>query len=177
MVYRYQELLREDRDVGGKLADLRVSPRRMLPFAVAALGLTLFAISGLIHDWIRVVPLVFGCAVALGMPVQFVRERRIVLRWSSAVGTVLSRWKTGRRYQVRIKYAFRAADQQIYIGQASGGAGLPMHGATLAVIYSSDNPSRSLPLSRFLFYEFSYSPQFLAVDATLDMSANRGQPL
>jgi hypothetical protein len=175
MVFRYQELLREDEDLGKRLDRLEASPRRFLPLALAALCTTFFVIAALVHDWVRVVPLVLGCATAVGIPIKFMNERRIVQRWSSAVGTVLSRWKTGRRYEVRIKYAFRAADRQIYVGQASGGAGLPKDGATLAVIYNSDDPSSNLPLSRFLFYEFSYPPQSLAVKATPDVNA-KGQP-
>jgi hypothetical protein len=180
MVYRYQELLREDPDLSGKLTQLRVSPRRVLPFAVGALCLTLFALATFIHDMIRIVPLIFGCAVALGMPMQLLKERRIVQGWSASVGTVVSRWKAGRsgkRSRFGIKYAFRAADQQIYLGQASGGAGMPKNGAPLAIIYRSDNPSRSLPVSQFMFHEFSYSPQFPAVNTALNAGASQGQSL
>ncbi len=38
MVYRYQGLLREDEDLSNRLAQLQASPRRILPFALAALA-------------------------------------------------------------------------------------------------------------------------------------------
>jgi hypothetical protein len=176
MVFRYQELLREDDDLVRRLARLQASPRRFLPFALAALCITFFVTAALVHDWVRVVPLVFGCATAVGLPIEFMNERRIVQRWSSSIGTVLSRWRTGRRYEVRIKYAFRAADRQIYVGKASGGVGLPNDRETLAIIYNSDDPSRNLPLSRFVFYEFSCPPYSLGVQATPEANANQGQP-
>ena len=154
MVHRYQELLREDAELDERLRRLRVSTRRVLPVALAALCVTLFVVGAVERDWSGLSFAVLGIVGLLLSVAGFATERKILRRWSGAVGTVLSRRKTGRRSGVEIKYGFRASDKQVHLGRSSGGAWMPKEGSTLGIVYHSDDPSRNLPLSKFWFYEF-----------------------
>jgi hypothetical protein len=160
MVHRYQETLNQDDELSQRLACLRVERRRILPFALALLPVTLFGTAVAIHDRTSLILVVVGCAAAASVTTKFFRERRIIQgRWSATVGTVLSRRRTGGRRGVQIKYGFRSADGKVCLGKAVGGVRLPQEGATLGILYDTDRPSRSLPLSKFLFCEFSFGPQ------------------
>jgi hypothetical protein len=84
-------------------------------------------------------------------------------RWSigssargAAVGTVIWFQKIqGRRRGAAIKYLFRASDGTLHLGNARGSMRLAKENKTLGIIYSADNPSRSMLLSQFWFYDFS----------------------
>ena|SRR5271165_1686174 len=173
MVHRYQGLLREDEDLSNRLAHLRVSPRRILPFALAALCVTLFVIANVVRDWGIVPLLIIACSASVLLPLQYIKERRIVQHWSAAVGTVLSRRKTGRR-GVEIKYAFRAADGQVHLGK--GIASPRSKEETLGVVYEAGDPTRSLPQSQFWFYEFSLVPQSQNETEAATAPAGQRQP-
>jgi hypothetical protein len=99
--------------------------------------------------------LLFIVAVFLFMgTVQLKREYAIVAHYGKAVGTVFVREKPGLRRGVRIEYGFLSADDKLYIGEVSGSAFLPKEGQTIPVVYKIEDPSISLPVGSFWFYDF-----------------------
>ncbi|SRR6266567_687126 len=155
MVYRYQNALRDDDGLRQKLQFLRPVPRRVMPIAlvlICAVPLLLARLEGGVG---RYVFIFFGCLVAFLFAARFVQERRVVRNWSAAVGTVLLFRRSGHGRGAQIKYAFRGSDGLVHLGSATGSVRLPKEGATLGIVYRSDNPSQSLLLSQFWFYEFS----------------------
>ena len=173
MVYRYQRLLREDADLSDRLAHLQTSPRRVLPLALAALCGTLLVIAAVQRDWEAVPLLIIGCSASILLPLQYIKEQRIIQDWSGAVGTVLSWRKTGR-HGVEIKYAFRAADGQTYMGK--GNRSRRSKQETVEIVYSACDPTRNLPLSQFWFYEFARDSQQQNGTATAAAPTSQRQP-
>ena len=155
MVYRYQNALREDDGLRQKLQLLRPVPRRVMPVALAclcAVPLLLARLEGGVGGYVFIF---IGCLVAFLFAARFVQEHRVISNWRAAVGTVLLFQESGHRRGAQIKYAFRGSDGLVYLGRATGSARLPKEGATLGIVYRLDNPSQSLLLSQFWFYEFS----------------------
>jgi Protein of unknown function (DUF3592) len=155
MVYRYQNALRDDDGLRQKLQFLRPMPRRLIPIALACICAVPLLLARLERGVGRYVFIFFGCLVASLFAARFVHEYRVVRNWSTAVGTVLLFRKSGHRRGARIKYAFRGSDGLVHLGSATGSVRLPKEGATLGIVYRSDDPSQSLLLSQFWFYEFS----------------------
>jgi|ERR1700722_4069307 len=154
MVYRYQNALREDDELRKRLQFLRPVPRRVLPIALGCLcvGLVLLGrLDGGIGGYMFVFS---GCLVGFLFAARFLKEHTVIRHWRAAVGTVLLFQKSGHSRR-RIKYGFMGSDGIVNLGRAKGSARLPKEGATLGIDYRSDNPSRSLLLSQFLFDEFS----------------------
>ena len=157
MVYRYQNALRDDAGLRDALNNLRPEYRRILPLALACLCAVLLLLARTQKGLGRYVFIAAGSLAALLFAARFLAEHRIVSNWAAAVGTVLL-FRKHRRRSAAIKYAFKGPDGLVYLGNATGSAFLPKEGATLGVIYRVDNPSRSLLLSKFLFYEFARVP-------------------
>jgi len=154
MVYRYASELKEDQELDRKLLFLRPIRRRVLPVALASLCATLFVLAIFERSRGRYVFAFIGCVATLLFVAEFIQEQRVVQNWSTAVGTVLSFRKVRRGAE--IKYVFKADDNRTYVGATSGGAFLPRAGRTLGIMYNRVDPSRSMPLSQFWFYEFSF---------------------
>jgi hypothetical protein len=60
----------------------------------------------------------------------------------------------GRRRGARIKYVFLSSDNKLHVDNVSGAASMPKEGQSLPLAFKLDDPSISLPLSSFWFYEF-----------------------
>jgi hypothetical protein len=96
-----------------------------------------------------------GCLAPLFLAAKFAGEHRIVRNWAPAVGTVIWFQKLqGRRRGAAVKYLFRASDGALHLGNATSSVRVAKESKTLGIIYSRDNPSRSMLLSQFWFYDF-----------------------
>jgi len=97
----------------------------------------------------------FATTIFITCLLRFKRERAIVGDCGKAVGTVVMRTRVeGRRRGARIKYAFLSSDNKLHVGNASGAASMPKEGQSLPIVFKLTDPSISLPLSTFWFYEF-----------------------
>jgi hypothetical protein len=156
LVYRYQNALLDDERLRRRLESLHPERRRSIPIAIACLCAVPFVLATLedsvrMYLWIGV-----GCIAPLFVAVRFAEEYRIVRNWAAAVGTVIWFQKLqGRRSGAAIKYLFRASDGALHLGNATSGIRLARESKTLGIIYSRENPSRSMLVSQFWFYDFS----------------------
>ncbi len=156
MVNRYRSMLVADLAVGAERHE-RPSPslRRLRVTVVIWLLAGLVCCSAHERGVSQLILGVLACALGWGGLNVFRREQAIAKDPAEAVGTILECFRTGRRNQARIKYGFLATDDRVYLGYFHGSASwLKKKGKTLAVVYKLGDPSVSLPLSRFLFYEF-----------------------
>ena len=152
MVYRYQNALLDDEELRQKLECLRPVRRRILPIAMACLCALSFLLARLEESAGRYLWIGVGCPAPLLLAAQFAAEYRIVRNWAAAVGTVISFQKLRRR-SAAIKYLFRGSDGLLHLRNTT--RSIRLKGTTtLGVIYCLDNPSRSMLLSQFLFYDF-----------------------
>jgi hypothetical protein len=152
LVYRYQNALLDDDELRQKLECLRPVRRRILPIAMACLCALPFLLARLEQSAGRYLWIGVGCLAPLLLAAQFAAEYRIVRNWAAAVGTVISFQKLRRR-SAAIKYLFRGSDGLLHLRNTTRSIRLK-ETKTLGVIYSLDNPSRSMLLSQFLFYDF-----------------------
>lgn len=153
-VGRYRSLLVKNDFLGERLA-LLPGPvlRKMLITGILSLCVVLsyfFAVEGLS----RLLYLVFATAILMACLLRFKREHIIVSDYGKAVGTVLVYKRLGARSGVRIKYGFLSADNQLHVGNVGGTKFMPKEGQSLPIAYSLEDPSISLPLASFWFYEF-----------------------
>jgi hypothetical protein len=156
MVYRYQNALRDDEKLLQTLACLRSERRRIGTIATACLCALPFFLARFEENIERYLLIGVGCLVLLLFTARFAIEHRIVRNWAAAVGTVIWFQKIqGRRRGAAIKYLFRASDGTLHLGNTTGSMRLAKENKTLGIIYSPDNPSRSMLLSQFWFYDFS----------------------
>ena len=154
MVYRYHNALLDDEKLRRKLECLRPERRRIIPIAIACLCALPFFFARLEQNAGRYLLIGVGCLAPLLLIARFAAEYRIVRNWAAAVGTVISFQKLmNRRRGAAIKYLFRASDGLLHLGNTTGSIRLK-DSKTLGIIYSRDNPSRSMLLSQFLFYDF-----------------------
>lgn len=103
----------------------------------------------------RLFYLAFATAIFMGCLLRFEREHAIVSDCGKAVGTVVMYTKLeGRRRGARIKYVFLSSDNKLHVDNVSGAASMPKEGQSLPLAFKLDDPSISLPLSSFWFYEF-----------------------
>jgi len=70
-----------------------------------------------------------------------------------AVGTVLVHKGLGARRGARIKYGFLSADNKLHVGNVGTIPFMPKERQSVPIVYKLDDPSISLPLSSFWFYE------------------------
>jgi hypothetical protein len=110
----------------------------------------------------------FACLAAVGLIVQYCRERTIVHNRLSAVG-VVTEYRMPLRSGSRIirflapkfspevpliKYSFVAFDQKAYTGETGWGSHGLFKGAQITVLYNPENPAANHPLTSFIFYFF-----------------------
>jgi hypothetical protein len=158
MVYRYQNALLDDEALRRRLECLHPERRRILPIAMVCLCAIPLFLARFENSVFRYVLIGAGCLAPLIVATRFAGEYRIVRNWAAAVGTVIWFQKLRNRrggYGAVIKYLFRGADGLLHLGKASGSIRLVTDRKTLGIIYSRDNPSRSMLLSQFWFYDFS----------------------
>ncbi len=145
----------EDPALEERLRSVAVRKRRVLPVALACLCATLLIFAVIEPTMGRYWLALFGSVVALISTLGFAKERRIVAKLSAGSATVTAFRKVRRGSKIR--YAFKANDNKVYLGRASGGPFLPKEGRTLGVAYNVDDPARNLPFSQFWFYEFTFA--------------------
>ena len=157
MVYRYQNALQDDEKLRRTLESLRPTRRRVVPIAMACLCATPFFLARFEENVARYLWIGGGCLVLVLLVAKFAGEYRIVRNWAAAVGTVIWFQKVrGRRgVGAMIKYLFRGSDGLLHLGSATRSIRLLQDKKTLGIIYCADNPSRSMLLSQFWFYNFS----------------------
>jgi len=102
----------------------------------------------------RLFYLVFVTAILMECLLRFKREHAIVSDCGKAVGTVLAHKRLGARRGARIKYGFLSADNKLHVGNVGGTRFMPKEGQSLPIVYKLEDPSISLPLSSFWFYDF-----------------------
>lgn len=94
-------------------------------------------------------------------------ERSIVQNHGESVGTVLEHRRLGIKRGSIIDYAFLSADNRTNVGKVKGSTALPKEGQTFVVVYNLREPSLSLPLFSFWFYEFDFEfPKTSATSAS-----------
>jgi hypothetical protein len=96
----------------------------------------------------------FATTIFITCLLRFKRENAIVRDCGKAVGTVLMHARLEGRRGARIKYVFLSSDDKLHVGNVSGAASMPKEGQSLPIGFKLDDPSISLPLSSFWFYEF-----------------------
>jgi len=157
MVYRYQNALQDDERLRRKLECLRPVRRRILPIAMACLCAIPFFLASFQQNVDRYPLICGGCLALVFFAAKFAGEYRIVRNWAAAVGTVIwfQTFRGRRGVGATIKYLFRGSDGLLHLGKATCNIRLLKDSKTLGIIYCSDNPSRSMLLSQFWFYDFS----------------------
>ena len=93
-------------------------------------------------------------AILMECLLRFKRKHAIVSDHGKAVGTGLVHKRLGARRGARIKYGFLSADNKLHVGNVGGTPFMPKEGQSLPIVYKLEDPSISLPLSSFWFYEF-----------------------
>jgi hypothetical protein len=157
LVYRYQNALLEDEGLRLRLECLRPQRRRIMPIAMACLCAVPFFLARFEQNGGRYLLIGLGCLALLLLAAKFAGEYRIVRTWAAAVGTVISFQKFRRRRSMgaAIKYLFGGSDGLLHLGNATCDIRVLKDRKTLGIIYCSDDPSRSMLLSQFWFYDFS----------------------
>ena len=95
----------------------------------------------------------FATAMFMECLLRFKREHEIVSDYGKAVGTVLVHKGLGARRGARIKYGFLSADNKLHVGNVGAIPFMPKERQSVPIVYKLDDPSISLPLSSFWFYE------------------------
>jgi len=154
-VGRYRSLLVKNDFLEQRLA-LLPGPvfRKILIIGILCLCVVLLYFFAVEHGLSRIFYLVFATAILVGCLLQFKREHKIVSDCGKAVGTVLVHKTLGPRRRARIKYGFLSADNKLHVGNVGGTPFMPKEGQSLPIVYKLEDPSVSLPLSSFWFYEF-----------------------
>jgi hypothetical protein len=162
-VGRYRRLIVKDVELEQRLAASR-DPALQTALIVVLVFLYFFGsyFFTLDHGLERFLWPVIANAVLLACVLQFRREHAVIANCGKAVGTVLlcEKLGQGRRARFRIKYGFFSVDHKLHIGKSSVPRPNLKEGQTLAILYDLNDPSRSLPLSGFCFYNVS---EFLAL--------------
>ena len=130
--------------------------RNLLSAAVAILLVFLVAVGAngvRIGDLGVSIWIVFGILFGVAFIRQLMLERRILASPSEAAATVLLVQRSGHPRGSCIKYEFVAGDGKRYMGSGNAHRPVPRAGQTVAVIYSRDQPTQSLPRQQFWFHE------------------------
>jgi hypothetical protein len=155
-VGRYRCLLVKDDFLDQQLA-LLPSPvlRKLLISGILFLCVVLLYFVDVDQGLSRLFYLAFATAIFMGCLLRFKREHAIVSDCGKAVGTVVMHTKLeGRRRGARIKYVFLSADNKLQVGNVSGTSSMPKEGQSVPIVFKVEDPSISLPLTSFWFYEF-----------------------
>ena len=154
-VGRYRSLLVKNDLLEQRLA-LLPGPvlRRTLITGVLCLCVVLLYFFAVEKGLSRLFYLVFATAILMECLRRFKREHAIVSDCGKAVGTVLAHKRLGAKRGARIKYGFLSADNKLHVGNVGGTPFMPKEGQSLPIVYKLEDPSISLPLSSFWFYEF-----------------------
>ena len=154
-VGRYRSLLVKNDFLEQRLA-LLTGPvlRKILIGGILCLCVVLLYFFVVEQGLSRLFYLAFATAILVECLLRFKREHAIVGDCGKAVGTVLEHKRLGARRGARIKYGFLSADNKLHVGNVGGTPFMPKEGQSVPIVYKLEDPSISLPLSSFWFYEF-----------------------
>ena len=157
-VGRYRSLLVKN-DFLERQLTLLPSPvlRKILISGILGLCVVLLYFFAVEKGLSRFFYLAVAAAILMECLLRFKREHAIVSDYGKAVGTVLVHKRLVRlaaRRGARIKYGFLSAGNKLYLGNVGGTPFMPKEGQSLPIVYKLEDPSISLPLSSFWFYEF-----------------------
>jgi hypothetical protein len=128
--------------------------RKILTAGILCLCVVLLYFFAVEHGMSRLFYLAFATAILMVCLLRFKREYAIVSDCGKAVGTVFAHKRLGARRGARIKYGFLSTDNKLHVGNVGGTAFMRNEGQSLPIVYKLEDPSISLPLSSFWFYEF-----------------------
>jgi hypothetical protein len=96
----------------------------------------------------------FFCIVVATLTGESIRRETAVAQNCLIAPGKVTELERGRRGGSHIVYLFLAFDGKEYTGKSFWSVRGVELGGPVSVVYSALNPSRNLPLSGFLFYEF-----------------------
>lgn len=154
-VGRYRSLLVKNDFLERRLA-LLPSPflREKLISGILCLCVVLLYFFAVEQGLSRLFYLAVATAILMVCLLRFKREHAIVSDYGKAVGTVLVHKRLEARRGAPIKYGFLSAGDKLHLGNVGGTPFMPKEGQSLPIAYKLEDPSISLPLSSFWFYEF-----------------------